>query len=337
MKNINFFLLIINFCLSFENSEANSDLKKKSYYPKIKCNVGKMQNKSEIFKKKEKQRIYNDNQRNLGDNDFDTIRIYLSTDYFNIQMSLVGSALLSKAKEHLNNVIEYIKKLIKVKPLQRKIVFIRQQQVDWNITLETLYDKTLEAGVSYDLVVIPVIGSDDYISSKSMDRDTNTKRNTIAKLEMPLELFKTKGQNAKFYIESLLLHEFTHILGFSIDSFQYFPGGLDSTIKKQVSRGRERYFVITEKVAELAPKYYGCDSNIGLELEDQDDNELPSPHWEARILLGEYMNLELYRPEVVISDFTLALLEDSGWYKVNYYTGGLMRFGKNKGCSFLND
>ena len=337
MKNINFFLLIINFCLSFENSEANSDLKKKSYYPKIKCNVGKMQNKSEIFKKKEKQRIYNDNQRNLGDNDFDTIRIYLSTDYFNIQMSLVGSALLSKAKEHLNNVIGYIKKLIKVKPLQRKIVFRRQQQVDWNITLETLYDKTLEAGVSYDLVVIPVIGSDDFISSKSMDRDTNTKRNTIAKLEMPLELFKTKGQNAKFYIESLLLHEFTHILGFSIDSFQYFPGGLDSTIKKQVSRGRERYFVITEKVAELAQKYYGCDSIIGLELEDQDDNELPSPHWEARILLGEYMNLELYRPEVVISDFTLALLEDSGWYKVNYYTGGLMRFGKNKGCSFLND
>ena len=71
---------------------------------------------------------WKDVQRNLGDNDFDTIRIYLSTDYFNIQMSLVGSALLSKAKEHLNNVIEYIKKLIKVKPLQRKIIFRRQQQ-----------------------------------------------------------------------------------------------------------------------------------------------------------------------------------------------------------------
>jgi len=29
------------------------------------------------------------------------------------------------------------------------------------------------------------------------------------------------------------------------------------------------------------------------------------------------------------------LMEDSGWYKVNYYTGGLMRFGKNRGCEFL--
>ena len=49
------------------------------------------------------------------------------------------------------------------------------------------------------------------------------------------------------------------------------------------------------------------------------------------------MNLEQYEPEVVMSDFTLALLEDSGWYKVNYFTGGIMRFGKNKGCSFLNE
>jgi hypothetical protein len=39
--------------------------------------------------------------------------------------------------------------------------------------------------------------------------------------------------------------------------------------------------------------------------------------------------------EVVISDMTLALFEDSGWYTVNYYTGGLFRYGKNQGCNFL--
>jgi hypothetical protein len=32
---------------------------------------------------------------------------------------------------------------------------------------------------------------------------------------------------------------------------------------------------------------------------------------------------------------TLAFLEDLGYYKVNYYTGGLFRFGKNEGCSFF--
>ena len=43
-----------------------------------------------------------------------------------------------------------------------------------------------------------------------------------------------------------------------------------------------------------------------------------------------------YQNEAIISEFTLAYLEDTGFYKVNYYTGGLMQFGKNKGCEFLN-
>ena len=58
-------------------------------------------------------------------------------------------------------------------------------------------------------------------------------------------------------------------------------------------------------------------------------------HWDQRILLGDYMGAVIYQEEMVISEFTLALLEDSGWYKANYYTGGLMRFGKNKGCAFI--
>ena len=41
--------------------------------------------------------------------------------------------------------------------------------------------------------------------------------------------------------------------------------------------------------------------------------------------------------EKVISEFTLALLEDTGYYKANYYTEGLMRYGKNKGCDFIQN
>ena len=47
------------------------------------------------------------------------------------------------------------------------------------------------------------------------------------------------------------------------------------------------------------------------------------------------MNGVVYPEEQVISEFTLALLEDTGYYKANYYTGGLMRYGKNKGCDFI--
>ena len=34
-------------------------------------------------------------------------------------------------------------------------------------------------------------------------------------------------------------------------------------------------------------------------------------------------------------EFTLLVLEDTGLYKINNYTGGLMRFGKNTKCRFF--
>ena len=36
------------------------------------------------------------------------------------------------------------------------------------------------------------------------------------------------------------------------------------------------------------------------------------------------------------SEFTLALLEGSGWYKANYKYAEEMTYGKNKGCEFLD-
>ncbi len=36
------------------------------------------------------------------------------------------------------------------------------------------------------------------------------------------------------------------------------------------------------------------------------------------------------------SEFTLALLEGTGWYQVNYDHAEPMTYGKNKGCAFLD-
>jgi len=90
----------------------------------------------------------------------------------------------------------------------------------------------------------------------------------------------------------------------------------------------------------MAAKYFGCGKNNlkGVEMDDfnsletQDGNSI---HWSARILLGDYMTSELYYTEQAISEITLASLEDLGYYEINYFTGGLMRFGKNKGCEFF--
>ena len=85
---------------------------------------------------------------------------------------------------------------------------------------------------------------------------------------------------------------------------------------------------------EKAKIHFGCDSFDGIPVENQGEAGTVGSHWETRYMLGDYMIGTDYS-EVVISDMTLALLEDLGYYKVNYYTGGLFRFGKNQGCAFL--
>lgn len=51
-------------------------------------------------------------------------------------------------------------------------------------------------------------------------------------------------------------------------------------------------------------------------------------------MAGDFMIAQPYGKSV-ISDMTLARIEDSGWYTTNYYNGGLFRFKKNQGCDFL--
>ena len=139
--------------------------------------------------------------------------------------------------------------------------------------------------------------------------------------------------NSMKYFEGIILHEFTHILGFNSGHFtNYFH----NYIIKEDCYGIKSAFINSTRVLKVARKYFNCNSLDGVQLENSGGDGTFGSHWEARILLGEYMNGVIHTPEQVISEFTLAVLEDSGYYKANYYTGGLMQFGKNKGCEFLN-
>ena len=93
---------------------------------------------------------------------------------------------------------------------------------------------------------------------------------------------------------------------------------------------------------EFAEKYFNCSKHEieGIELEELITREEPGCnddliHWDARILLGDYKIVFKYVQDQAISKFTLASLEDTGFYEVNYYTGGLMGFGRNTGCDFF--
>ena len=137
-------------------------------------------------------------------------------------------------------------------------------------------------------------------------------------------------KNLEEYFKYLLLHHLIHLLGFQKYIIENY---FSSYIFQQTKNGVRRTFIKTNKVVNVAKKYFNCSDIKGVELEDQDS----SIHWESRILLGEIMTVSPFEPEQVISEFTLAFLEDTGYYIANYYTGGLMQFGRNKGCKFVNE
>ena len=136
------------------------------------------------------------------------------------------------------------------------------------------------------------------------------------------------------YLDPLMLHLFTHIMGFyTEDEIHEIDIIYQNTDNSK--------FYISNKVLEsgslevinYARKYFG-DSNIDeIEISIDQNGNL---HWPSRYFLGEYMTPFNYPEEMAISRFTLAFLEDLGHYKANYYTGGLMRFGKHKGKEFLS-
>ena len=276
-------------------------------------------------------------QIKTNDENYRAIQIHLETK----SITKLSAKRLNFTNIALNNIIIILQKLIKVKPLNYTFAINENDLNNWGFD-ESEYNQIITQGIDTDLIVLIKYLEDEEsykMSSEPKYIDEYTKRPIVGIIYLTSQTIEsTSKKNIIYYIETLFLHQFTHILGFLYQSFNYFPGGISNVIVSISSDQRSnmpRNYIITPKVVEFAKKYYGCDNIIGVELEDQDGRT--NSHWEARTVLGEYMNSDHYIPEQVISEFTLALLEDSGWYHVNYYTGGLFRFGKNKKCNFLNN
>ena len=147
------------------------------------------------------------------------------------------------------------------------------------------------------------------------------------------------------YLKTLMLHQIIHLLGFHISIFdnvnniEIFTSIIEE--EEEDEETGEKYYYLSKvccpKVFEYLRTYFNCpelpeDYIIKLDL-DQDKNV----HWPKRYFLGELMTEFDYPEEQVLSGFTLAFLEDTTNIKVVHdYTGGLFRFGKHKGCNFID-
>ena len=313
------------------------------------CGVDSLKGKIEIGKSPNFKDI-NSKTRRLS-TDYTPIRIFLDITFLEEQIKNLPEMVehQPKIKRALNKTIKSIGDLIKVIQITDRNVFHSMNETFFKKINVLKWDEKLnnteQMSLNYDYILLARFAVDsDGLPETALAGaypallEEKTNRPNIGLMIISKNHIFFSKDNAEHYFTHTFFHEFTHALGFLSQGYQYFPGGEEKSILRKKDKFKiDRAYVITPKVMEFAKKYYGCEKINGVELENQGYGGSVLSHWESRILLGEYMTSEVYQDELYISEITLALLEDSGWYQVNYYTGGLMRFGKNKGCDFLNE
>ena len=274
---------------------------------------------------------------------FKPFKIYLDLTFIKYQASLDP-----KLSQNLEKVINSMEK---AKSTLETIFQVTPFVTRWIVTEENLQSLGIEKfnqdffkkkgeksqnlkDIGYDLYIFPKFGNITSMGSWGIYYKDTNKRPMVTKMTLSTNFNFDKNGSEK-YLNVFFLHYFTHMMGFSGTYIkENFPN--NPYLIKVDKYNIERHYITSKKVIETAKKYFNCENIVGLELDNKGIINGVSTHWEPRILLGDYMSsFGIEYEEQAISEITLSLMEDSGWYKANYYTGGLMRFGKNKGCDFL--
>jgi hypothetical protein len=303
------------------------------------CKVEKV-DKSKLHK----VNLYNEeevkNLRNLQDTTWLPIRIFVDYTHLDEQKNsqVISNDLYSNIKSIMEATVTAYESLILINRPSGRLAIPNCNELK-------LSEDIQNDGVDADTIMIPFVnieaGANIEASASYCVQESSTGRPVAGSVGFGTSLDFSKV-NSKYYYILLTLHEMNHVLSFHSELFNDFIDPttgqkyVNGVTTEMVVNGDRRTMVTTPKVLAAAKKHFGCDNLKGVELENQGGEGTEGSHWEERVMLGDYMIGESY-DEVVISEISLALFEDSGWYKVNYYTGGLFRFGKNGGCDFVSN
>ena len=267
------------------------------------------------------------------------IRIHVDYSVLNSQSKQVSAEKISVIREVMDKSVKVLEKLLRVKPLINLLNpgFRAQRYIPFS-------EEVKKNGINADLLLLvqfhdSVTGS-TAANAAAYEYDSRTGRPIVGLVQFNKNLENIK--NSANSLLSLALHEITHVLVFSNNLFDKFIDAkgnkipLDKVVGHSQVNGDSRKKLITPRVVAAAREHFGCNTIDGMEIENQGGEGTAASHWEERLMYGDYMVGEtIIDPS--ISEITLGLFDDSGWYKTNPYTGGLFRFGLKKGCSLLNE
>jgi len=126
------------------------------------------------------------------------------------------------------------------------------------------------------------------------------------------------------YATSVMIHEFGHIFGFT---------SWERAMKHHIGVENNKHIWKGPKVLALAKEFYGCSTMKGVPLQTQ--NGRVGAHWNEEVLFNELMTPMAQSSGNRLSAFSLALLEDTAWYKADYTRSEHWTHLKGQGCAFI--
>lgn len=236
--------------------------------------------------------------------------------------------------------LNYFTKLLSVVPLTSNL----------KSSFPTLCGLTMPAnlttgdGVASDLHIF-VTGSDESSGLIAWARacmlDGTTGRPLFGQINFNYQyIFSSSAHNwADFQSDlSITQHELTHVLALSGSLYQYYvnPGTnvpLTNVLQYTIVNGNNVSYLNLPMVTDFVRNYFNCSTAYAL-IENEGSTASAGSHWERRIFFNEYMTASAIA-NLKITNLTLSLFVDSGWYQVDWSMAESISWGKNKGCDFI--
>ena len=132
------------------------------------------------------------------------------------------------------------------------------------------------------------------------------------------------------------IHEIIHVLAFSDSLFQHYLSASGQTLgySNVIRETSGTKSVITPAVVQAAKDHFNCDSISEVRLENQGGSSTANSHWEELHYAGEMM-VGVQDGRGSLSNLSMALLQDTGWYTIDYTKNGFLQYGHDEGCSFV--
>jgi len=248
-------------------------------------------------------------------------------------------------QDYLQNVlvppiISYFQATLTVKyPLTGKLSFRSSVTTMCGQTTPQELINGIDADLAYFFTVNPQNDSSTVASSYACFLSSASSRPIVATTWFNTVIFKPTTDVLLHEKNTyMLMHEITHSLGFASGMYKYFLDAngnrLTGHIKNGTLNGDDLIILDVAPLTSRIRSFFGCSSIEGAYMENSGSDGTAGSHFERRQFIFEAMSSPLIYQQSY-SQFTLALLEGSGWYAANYSMADPYWFGKGQGCNFL--